>query len=96
MKTKHEQIHEIMKIIANSDLPLKIPNRNDCFYRYIDSATNLYAAGYCKQSDVIEEFIKRLEKKWFWLPKKNCELVPVVKISDIYDIAAEFGAEVEK
>lgn len=95
MKTKQEQVYEIMEIIANGDLPLKIPNRNDCIYRYKHSAIDLYKSGYRKATEVIDEFVERLKQDEESVKIGN-EWKAVVRYVDIERIAAEMRQEVEK
>ena len=95
MKTEQEQLDEMAKDLEEAKYYAlgTVGSLNNGFGGWYGSY--MYKKGYRKQSDVIEKFVKRLEKKWSWLPTNNCEWAAVVKISDIYDIATEFGAEVE-
>lgn len=59
-------------------------------------AEQLIATGYRKQSDVVSEFVQKLKKEAF----KNCKTVNCYEFkfieTKIYELAAEFGAEVEE
>lgn len=49
-----------------------------------------------ERKQVLVEFIEQLQKKGFWTKTNNCEWAAVVKVTDIYEIAAEYGVGVEK
>ena len=63
-------------------------------------AEGIYKAGYRKQSDVIKEFVEKVKDKFFYDldSERSINPVSIYRFTDkeIDELAAEFGAEVEK
>lgn len=103
MKTKQEQIDEMLEDICNN-----FPTRNHCqdgkkcMVKKLADCNNclrsiaLYKAGYRKATEVIDDFVDRLKSKAL----RNCKIVDCYEIkfieTKIDDIAAEMRQEVEK
>lgn len=94
MKTKQEQIEEIVKDIKS----ILIKTHKRCRtlqedYMQDKYAENLCKAGYRKASDVIEDFVKKLIDFPHWLENGT---VLVIHMEELLELAAEMRQEVEK
>lgn len=102
MKTKQEQsiIEEMARCMGEKNFLCADDCENciqiPCKCKLVKQSKLLYKAGYRKQSEVVKEFFERLQKKSFWTTTTASEWAAVVKVTDIYDIAAEYGVGVEK
>lgn len=61
----------------------------DC--KILKYARKFYENGYRKQSDTVREFVERLLKENMWSEKHL-----IIRTSELYRIAKEYGAEVEE
>lgn len=102
MKTRQEQIEELAETILKSGIAIEGTDfafgiTNDKEDHFSRLSRKLYSVSYRKASDVIDEFVERLEGKG------NIEFNPangkeylVIKIEKIHKIAEEIRKEVEK
>lgn len=108
MKTEQEQIEEMAEHLVNLGELLSLAyaeevcrgfdKRNKDSY-YIEICEKLYSKGYRKASDVIDEFVERLGKRFEKTEtivnclhgRTNTEIDRIIKI-----VAAEMRQEVEK
>ena len=99
MKTKQEQIEEMAKAMYLNCFCLH-DHCETCHYvekcNQNHFAKNAYNMGYRKASDVIDEFVERLNKDWLEVQTKEYGKFYAVSEERILELADEMRQEVEK
>lgn len=97
-KQKHiEEMADIKSVLIKTHKRCRTLQEDYMQNKY---AEGIYKAGYRKQSDVIKEFVEKVKDKFFYEldSERSINPVSIYRFTDkeIDELAAEFGAEVEK
>ena len=89
MKTREEQITEMAKEMRNYGY------KHLCAGRvfYYGFCEKLYDAGYRKQSDTVQEFVKRIKEAYDKMDRLYRDYDIIALWSDIIYLAKEYGVE---